>query len=173
MVNAIQQGALGKIAVLYIDWSGGTNNVVVANWHRISDKASAAAFADALERAPRTYGQGTDIGAAIQEAATLITASSVAANGFTGTRKAIDISGDGPANRGRPVADVRDEIVKQGITINGLPIVTDDYGGGDWGAYPGQLDLYYQHCIIGGRGAFILPARKAFRNSSPPCAANW
>jgi hypothetical protein len=159
VVSAIRQGALGKIAVLYLDWSGGYNNVIVSDWRVISDKASANAFADTLARAPRTYGRGTDIGAALQQAALLITASSVASNGFQGTRRAIDVSGDGPMNTGRPVAEVRDEVVKEGITINGLPIVTDEYGGGDWGAYPGQLDQYYQHCIIGGRGAFILPAK--------------
>jgi hypothetical protein len=159
IVRAIQSGALGKIAVLYMDWSGGYNNEIVAGWHRISDKASAAAFADELAKAPRTYGQGTDIGAALQMGATLITASNVASTGFQGTRRAIDISGDGPANRGRIVADVRDEVVAKGIIINGLPVMTGEYGGGDWGAYYGKLDQYYMHCIIGGTGSFILPAK--------------
>lgn len=154
VVRAISSGALGRIAVLYMDWSGGPNNRIIVNWRAIGDKASAGAFADALVKAPRTYGQGTSIGDALEMGAALI-----AASGFEARRRVIDITGDGPANRGRPVAEVRDEIVARGIVINGLPIVTDEYGTGDWGAYYGELDQYYMHCVIGGQGSFMLPAK--------------
>jgi hypothetical protein len=80
-------------------------------------------------------------------------------NDLEGTRRAIDVSGDGPNNTGRPVAEVRDEIVARGFVINGLPIVTDEYGTGEWGAYYGELDKYYMNCVIGGRAAFALPAK--------------
>jgi hypothetical protein len=152
--RAISSGALGRIAVLYLDWSGGPNNRIVVNWRTINNKASADAFAEALLKAPRTYGRGTSIGGAIEMGATLIEAS-----GFEATRKAIDISGDGPSNTGQSVAEARDEVVARGIVINGLPIMSGDYGTGDWGAYPGQLDQYYMHCVIGGQGSFIVPAR--------------
>jgi len=154
VLRAISSGSLGRIAVLYMDWSGGPNNRIIMNWTTIHDKASAEAFAAALMKAPRTYGRGTSIGGAIEMSAALIESS-----GLEATRKAIDISGDGPANTGRPVAEVRDEVVGRGIIINGLPIMSGDYGTGDWGAYPGQLDQYYMHCIIGGQGSFIVPAR--------------
>lgn len=154
VLRAISSGSLGRIAVLYLDWSGGPNNKIVLNWTTIHDKASAEAFAQSLLKAPRTYGRGTSIGGAIEMGAALIESS-----GLEATRKAIDISGDGPANTGRPVAEARDEVVGRGIVINGLPIMSGDYGTGDWGAYPGQLDQYYMHCIIGGQGSFIVPAR--------------
>lgn len=154
VVRAIRNGSLGRIAVLYMDWSGGPNNRIVVNWRTVSDKASADAFADVLQKAPRTYGRGTSLADAIDTGAALI-----AASGFEATRRAIDISGDGPSNRGRPVAEARDEAVSRGIVINGLPILSGDYGTGDWGAYPGELDKYYQHCVIGGQGSFIVPAR--------------
>ena len=54
--------------------------------------------------------------------------------------------------------EMRDEIVSRGIVINGLPIVTDDYGTGDWGAYYGKLDEYYMNCVLGGRRSFSIPA---------------
>ena len=152
--RAISSGSLGRIAVLYLDWSGGPNNRIVISWRTIHDKTSAFAFADALVKAPRTYGRGTSIGDAINMGAALIEAS-----GIEATRKAIDISGDGPANTGPAVAEMRDEIVARGIVINGLPIMSGDYGNGDWGAYPGQLDQYYMHCVIGGQGSFIVPAK--------------
>ena len=64
-------------------------------------------------------------------------------------RRVIDISGDGIANLGAPPQEVRDRIVKAGITINGLAILTEQ----PW------LDEYYRHNVIGGPGAFVLAAR--------------
>ena len=64
---------------------------------------------------------------------------------------AVDISRDGPNNYGPPVTAARDAIVRQGIVINGLPILT----------IPSPIftamDLYYSDCVIGGPGAFVLP----------------
>src|SRR5215207_4204867 len=70
----------------------------------------------------------------------------------------IDVSGDGPNNTGRMVTLARDEAVRQGVTINGLPFMLKrPTGYGDIE----NLDLYYQDCVIGGPGAFILPVREA------------
>ena len=69
----------------------------------------------------------------------------------------IDISGDGPNNTGRIVTLARNEAVAQGITINGLPFMLKrPTGMGDIE----NLDLYYQDCVIGGPGAFIIPVRE-------------
>lgn len=153
VIGAIRSGGLGRIAVAYVDWSSDPFNRVIVDWQVIHDQASADAFAEALLRAPRTYGRGTAIGGAMRLAARMIEA-----NNFDGTRRVIDISGDGPNNRGRWLPDVRDEVVARGITINGLPIITGDYGTGDWGDYYLQLDKYYDAYVIGGAGAFSLPA---------------
>ncbi|TIP34631.1 MAG: DUF1194 domain-containing protein, partial [Mesorhizobium sp.] len=49
----------------------------------------------------------------------------------------------------------RDEVVKQGITINGLPLMTRS---GFSGAFDVEnLDRYYSDCVIGGPGAFMIP----------------
>ncbi len=153
VIRAIEGGALGKIAVAYIDWSSEPWNRVIVDWQVIQDAASANAFVEALLARPRTRGQGTLIGGAMRMAAQMIES-----NGFDGLRRVIDISGDGPNNRGS-LAFAREDTLARGITVNGLPIITDDYGTGDWGGFYGQLDRYYETYVIGGPGAFSLPAR--------------
>ena len=44
---------------------------------------------------------------------------------FRSNRHTIDVSGDGTNNSGRDVAQARDEAVKQGVTINGLVILSE------------------------------------------------
>ena len=78
-------------------------------------------------------------------------------NDFQGLRRVIDVSGDGPNNHGRLVAEVRDETVAKGITINGLPIV--DRGVGFASQFSlDDLDKYYRGCVIGGANAFLVVA---------------
>ena len=67
---------------------------------------------------------------------------------FRGTKLIIDISGDGSNNRGRPVTAARDDAVRAGISINGLPIL----------ALEPDLDRYYFDNVIGGPGAVMVPA---------------
>jgi hypothetical protein len=154
VIRAIGAGSLGRIAVAYVDWSSIPYNELVVNWTILSDQASANAFANALLHAPLTFGSGTSISGAMEIGARLIES-----NRLEGTRKTIDISGDGPNNRGMAVVDARDAIVAKGITINGLPIVTYEYGIGDWGIYYLEIEQYYANCVVGGRGSFSLPAK--------------
>ena len=154
LIRAIQNGAVSRIAVAYVDWSSVFYNRVVVDWQTIQDATSASAFADALLKSSYTYGEGTSIGGVMEMAADMIDQ-----NAFEGTQRTIDISGDGPNNFGRPVAEIRDEIAARDITINGLPIVTDELGNGDWGSYYGDIAAYYSNCVIGGRRALALPAR--------------
>jgi hypothetical protein len=151
VVKAIQAGALGRIAVTYIDFSSYSMNKIIAPWHVVHDAASAEAFADLLAIAPRTLGVQTSISSGLEMAEHLIDTS-----GYLATKRVIDVSGDGPNNEGHLVDKVRDEIVAKGIVINGLPIMTpadqfDVY-------YLADLDKYYAGCVIGGNGAFIQVA---------------
>jgi hypothetical protein len=110
----------------------------------ISDEASMLAFADAVERTTRQlYGGGTSISGAIDHAMTLFPES-----GANGGRQVIDVSGDGANNRGRPAAEARDDAVREGVTINGLPILALEPG----------LDQYYVNNVIGGPNAFAIAA---------------
>jgi hypothetical protein len=145
VLQAIRSGANQAIAVTMLQWTGPMMQVHVVGWSRVGDEESAAAFAAAIERAPRQlFGGGTSISGAIDYSATLFPRSP-----FRGARRVIDISGDGSNNRGRAVTIARDEAVATGIGINGLPIL----------ALEPDLDRYYYDSVIGGPGAFVVPAK--------------
>jgi uncharacterized protein DUF1194 len=144
VLNAIRSLVTQSIAVTMMQWTGPALHVVVVDWALIKDAASANGFADAIAAAPRQlFGGGTSISGAIDYSRLLLTLSP-----FKGARRVIDISGDGANNRGRPVATARDEAVRDGIGINGLPIL----------ALEPDLDRYYYENVIGGPGAFMIPA---------------
>jgi len=50
---------------------------------------------------------------------------------------------------------MRDQLVEEGITINGLPIVLKQGSGFGPFNIP-NLDIYYEDCVIGGPGAFMI-----------------
>lgn len=145
VIRTIQSGSIGAIAVTYVQWSGPFIHNQAVGWTLIKDATSAADFAAAMTAAPRRiFGGGTSLSGAIDYAQTLFGGS-----GFEGTRRTIDVSGDGINNSGRRPEDARDEAVHAGFTINGLPILTD---------FP-DLDRYYQDNVVGGPGAFVIPAK--------------
>ena len=152
VISAIEGGYQGAIAVTYLEWAGSHHKSVVAGWALIEDEASARAFAAAIGEAPITSGLWTSISGAIEFAMPMFED-----NGFEGTRRVIDISGDGANNDGRLVTLARDDAVAARVTINGLPIVNDRPNPFGWRQIP-DLDLYYRNCVIGGLGAFIVVA---------------
>jgi hypothetical protein len=109
------------------------------------------AFADRIASTPLQRAQRTSVSAAIDVAANLFDRS-----GLEATRKVIDVSGDGVNNQGRPAPRARDEAIAKGITINGLPIMLKKPGSLD----DPDLDIYFRDCVIGGQGAFMVPARE-------------
>ena len=143
VLNAVRSLGTQSIAVTMFQWTGPFLHVVVADWALVKDAGSAAAFAGAIETAPRKlFGGGTSISGAIDYSRTLL-----AQSPYKGARRIIDVSGDGANNSGRPAAMARDEAVADGIGINGLPILTVEPG----------LDHYYFANVIGGPGAFMIP----------------
>ncbi|MCH6577936.1 MAG: DUF1194 domain-containing protein [Proteobacteria bacterium] len=145
VIDAIRGGVHRAIAVTYVEWTGPGLYEVIAGWTLIDDAESAKGFADLLFTSPRElFSGGTAVGDAIIYSATLFDD-----NGFEGARRVIDISGDGPTNKGRPASWARDEVVRQGITINGLPIIDEYYG----------LHVFFLDHVIGGPGAFAIPAK--------------
>lgn len=159
VMAAIQSGAVGRIAVTYVEWAGPFHQAMVVPWAIVSSPAEADAFAARVAAAPLVRERGTSISQGLDFAAGLF-----AESGARGLRRAIDVSGDGPNNMGLPVVPVRDRIVAEGITINGLPIMLK--AGSGYGPYNiPNLDIYYEDCVIGGPGAFMItvddPARFA------------
>ena len=145
VIGAIQSGPNQSIAVIVMQWTGPALQVIAVPWTRISDAASANAFADAVAAAPRAlFGGGTSISGAIDTGRALLFD-----NPYRAARRVIDVSGDGANNRGRAAAFARDEAVRDGIGINGLPIL----------ALEPDLDRYYQQNVIGGPGAFVIAAK--------------
>jgi hypothetical protein len=80
------------------------------------------------------------------------------ANSYAGLRRVIDISGDGPNNNGPPVTVARDEALAKGIVINGLPIMAKELSYSTMDIE--NLDLYYEDCVIGGPGSFVVPIKE-------------
>ncbi len=152
VIKAIRGGILGRVAMTYIEWAGEDYTTTVADWTVIEDEASARAFAAIIARAPIQTALWTSISNIIDQAL-----ASFPGNGFEGTRRVIDISGDGPNNQGGLVTLHRDRAVAQGVAINGLPIVNDRASPFGWPALP-NLDLYYANCVIGGPGSFYVVA---------------
>ena len=152
VIRAIESGFLRRIGVAYIDYSSRAFNEVVVDWTIVGDRKTAEAFASRLLKAPLTFGRRTSISDAIELAREMIES-----NALEGTRRVIDVSGDGPNNFGRLVDAVRDDTVSRRITINGLPIV-NDRGVFNSRFYLPDLDRYYLGCVIGGPGAFLVVA---------------
>lgn len=153
VIDAIQSGVLQRIAVAYIDYSSRDWNKLLIDWRIIRDQKTAYAFADTLLAQELTFGRRTSIADALEQAAQLIDS-----NDIEGTRRVIDVSGDGPNNFGRFVDRVRDETIAKQITINGLPIMNDRNNVFSRYNLP-DLDLYYRGCVVGGPGAFLVVAR--------------
>lgn len=150
VVSAIQKGLLGRIAVTYVEWAGGPLQGVIVPWTLIDSTATATAFADRLAEAPITSWQRTSISGALKFGASLFER-----NGFTSLRRVIDISGDGPNNDGDPVELARNAVLDRGIVINGLPLLLKTGGLFNFFDIP-NLDHYYEDCVIGGAGAFLI-----------------
>ena len=152
-MQALKGGMHGKVAVTYFEWAGPGDQRIVMPWRLIDGPETADAAADAIARAPYRRAMFTSIASALQFAKPLFDAS-----GYHGLRRVIDVSGDGTNNSGPLLVPVRDDVLAAGITINGLPIMLKR---------PLQssldienLDIYYEDCVIGGPGAFVIPIRE-------------
>jgi hypothetical protein len=152
-LDALHQGMHGKIAVTYFEWAGAGDQKIVVPWRLIDGPASARAFADDIAQAPYRRAYRTSISGALRFAQPLFEGS-----GFRGLRRVIDVSGDGANNQGLPVTLVRDEVLERGITINGLPILLKRPSAATMDI--DNLDVYYEDCVIGGPGAFMIPIKE-------------
>jgi len=125
-------------------------------WRLIDGPESADAVASEIARGPYRRAPRTSIYGALQFARPLFDAS-----GYNGLRRVIDVSGDGSNNMGPQVTLMRDEVLAAGITINGLPIMLkreNTYG--MYGMTMQNLDIYYEDCVIGGPGAFVVAIKE-------------
>jgi len=155
VIQAIRSGALGKIAVSFVEWSGVGAQKIVIDWTVIRDEATAKDFSAQVIEAPRAFADRTSISGGIDFAM-----AQLARAPFQANRHTIDVSGDGTNNSGREVTDARDEALAKGVTINGLVILSERPM--SWNADhtnpPGGLDTYYRNNVMGGPGSFVMVA---------------
>ena len=159
--RAVALGPLRKIAVALMVWSDAAFPKVHTKWYVIDSPASAETFARVVEtfypRTGRNQGQGgggTGIGSGVAFALEMLKT-----NNITGTRRVIDVSGDGIETEpwyGKAVIMPQAKLMAAAlqVTINGLAILAD---------FP-NLDAYYRDNVITGNGAFVP---RSSTNSSP------
>jgi hypothetical protein len=152
-LNAVRQGMHGKVAVTYFEWAGEKDQRVVADWHVVDGEASARVLAGVIANAPIRRSYRTSISGALGFAMPMFETS-----GQRGIRRVIDVSGDGANNQGPPVTTTRDEVLAKGITINGLPIMLKRPNSANMDLE--DLDIYYEDCVIGGAGSFVIPIKE-------------
>ena len=144
VLQAIQRGPRGAIAVTLFEWSSVGQQHVSLPWTMVRDVESADLVAEAIESAPRfVVGGSTSISDALRYAGGLL-----AKSGFDTERRVIDVSGDGSNNNGPSPDGQRDELVAQGIVVNGLAILNDE----------SNLREYFERSVIGGVGSFVMVA---------------
>jgi len=141
LAAAVAGGEHHAIEVLVLEWSDPEIQITTVDWTRVSDAASAQAFA-AQVRATKRSSQGlTAIGSALLAARAAFRRLPEPA-----ARHVIDVSGDGMANVGPQPSQIRDALVAEGVTINGLTMLNDE----PW------VDQYYDMNVVGGPGAFLM-----------------
>ena len=155
VINAAVSGPHGRIAVTYIEWSGAHEQQVVADWTAITSAADARRFSDKLIEAPRPFAGRTSISGGIDAAMAQLARSPYAAE-----RRTIDVSGDGTHNNGRDLQAAREEALAQGVTINGIVILSEVPlpRFPEHTHPPGGLANYYREQVAGGDGAFVMTA---------------
>src|SRR4051794_34744738 len=148
-LQALKSGPNGKISVTYFEWAASSDQKIIIPWRVIDGPETADAVANEIMKTPIRRASRTSISGAINFAMPLFEE-----NPHRGLRRVIDISGDGPNNNGAPVTMARDAALEKGIVINGLPIMVKEpsYSTMDID----NLDLYYEDCVIGGPGAFVV-----------------
>lgn len=151
--NAIAQGSLKQIAVTLVYWSGGSQQDQAVGWTLIDSFQAAQDFATAILNTTRPFSGLTGIAAAINFSNNLI-----ATNDFDGTRKVIDVSGDGTENVNTTAAllAARDAFcgpssnLKTGYAINGIAIESS--------AASTAIGNHYRDNVQCGAGSFTLSA---------------
>src|SRR5664279_2226757 len=148
-LQALKAGPNGKISITYFEWAASYDQKIIIPWRVIDGPETADAVANEIMKTPIRRASRTSISGAINFAMPLFDE-----NPHRGLRRVIDISGDGPNNNGGPVLVARDAALEKGITINGLPIMVKEpsYSTMDID----NLDLYYEDCVIGGPGSFVV-----------------
>ncbi|MGB8843047.1 MAG: DUF1194 domain-containing protein [Aliidongia sp.] len=143
LAKAIGGGINGAVAVAVMEFSDPDRQFAVIDWTRIASAEDARRLAARIRRTGRSSDGLTGIADALIAAQEMLESSP-----FAAARRVVDVSGDGMNNIGTEMTAARDRLVAAGITINGLPILSEE----PW------LATYYTEYVIGGPDAFVITA---------------
>lgn len=167
VIEAIISGPNGGILFAMVTWAD--RPTLSLPWVKITSKEEALAVAAKVRKLPLAGGEFTCMTKMLRSANDKIVPQIPA----KALRIVIDVSGDGPdnCNADEPIEAVRDELVANGVTINGLPILQGANAGGAEGAAgvggqltdaeladPIGLEEWFKTHVKGGNGSFVLPA---------------
>jgi hypothetical protein len=144
--RSILSGPHRAIFVTLVEWSD--KAAVAVPWTLIASAEDAHAFAAVLRKTPRKGAEFTCMSRALQ----LVGDKVLPFLPIPANRTVVDVSSDGHdnCNLSPPVDALRDGLVAEGVTINGLPILEGDEAA--------TLEAWYKAHVIGGTSAFIVPA---------------
>ncbi len=144
LIAAINSGTHQRIAITMMQWANPGQQRVVVPWMILETAADLSVLAELVETSPRAFpAGGTAIGNALSAASKLFAKAPGRA-----LRQVIDVSGDGERSHGLELGQIRPELQKRGIIVNGLAILNEQP----------NLDFYYMDQMITGAGAFVEPA---------------
>jgi hypothetical protein len=153
LFEAIAAGSRRRIALALVQWSSRNSQAITIAWRVVATRRELEALAQETEQAERHWQPGgTGLAAAVDFSVALLQNLPIPA-----ARRVIDVSGDGVDNEGGDAARARNDALALDITINGLPIITGSH----------ELEAYYRDRVIGGPGAFVMPAQNigSFRDA--------
>jgi len=162
VIEGIIGGAKGGILFSMVTWADRPKFTLP--WMRITNAEEARATAARVRQLPRQDGEFTCMALMMRNVSDKIVPQVPA----QATKIVLDVSGDGPdnCNAEEPVDVARDELVKWGVTVNGLPILeraqgqsappVDSYLPQQRGT--STLEDWYRKNVKGGPGSFVLPA---------------
>ncbi|WP_413717763.1 DUF1194 domain-containing protein [Silicimonas sp. MF1-12-2] len=155
--RAIVSGPIGKIAVLYFEWSDRADQEVIIPWTVLASAEDMNAFANTLQHAAiASDGGETSISAAM-----MFAVEELETNRFSSYRRVVDISGNGRNSSGQPVEIGLRALRAVGATVNGLALPETTYGNAGpydklFTGFDGPIEDYYRREVIGGPGAFAI-----------------
>ena len=165
VVDAIVNGPNGGILFSMVMWADKPS--IALPWTRITNKEEAKALAQRVRKIQNPGGEFTCMSRMLRSINDKIVPQIPA----KALRIVIDVSGDGPdnCNADESAASVRDELVANGVTVNGLPILLGTPNAATDGVAPTTveptgaepkhpLETWYRENVMGGSGSFVLPA---------------
>ncbi|PCJ95188.1 MAG: hypothetical protein COA52_04135 [Hyphomicrobiales bacterium] len=143
----ITQGEHGAIAVAMVVWADALTQKSETPWFLVSNPAEAEVFAATVETMPREVVGATGIGAGLAWSIR-----KMERNGFEGTRRVVDVSGDGQETPPRDITvlipQARAMARSRGVVVNGLAILSDEP----------DLERWYDDHVRTGRNSFVFVA---------------